>query len=248
MEQSPKILQSLGASDSLLKVNMVASEKMTAIIESQMVQRMAKGTLSKEEWDRKYMRADALYIYNLGRALATRALNEEEQDSLNLREFAEMFLGYGEHFERLKKYGLSSKDTLVSPECDKHIGLLSKTTSIDEFYFAILTDMIPYVVFANYLLRSIGPVDDNPWREYAIKYGDLNNKYAKEKLGKTIQIANDILRSRKIDVNTAEKLFQDGFAFEEWFIRNSFSEGFNIKPVSETDPDAIVDYVRRTIE
>lgn len=229
LEQCPKILQNLGASDSLLKINRVASEKMTEIIESQMVQRMAKGTLTKEEWDRKYMRADALYIYNLGRALAVRATNEKEKDSLNLMEFAEMFLGYGKHFERLKKYGLSSKDTLVSPECDRHIDFLSKNTSINEFYLAILTDMIPYVIFANYLLHSIDPIDNNPWMEYAKKYGDLNSKYAKDKLGKTIQIANEILMNRKIDINTAEKLFQDGFAFEEWFIRNAFSDGFNIK-------------------
>ena len=108
VKQSPEILRNLGASDSLLKINRVASEKMTEILESQMVQGMAKGTLSKEEWDRKYMRADALYIYNLGRALAIRAANENEQDSVHVRDFAEMFLGYGKHFERLKKYGLSN--------------------------------------------------------------------------------------------------------------------------------------------
>lgn len=235
VEQSPKILRNLGASDSLLKIHRVASKKMTEILESQMVQRMAKGQLSKEEWDRKYMRADVLYIYNLGRALATRATGENEKDSLNLKEFAQMFLGYGKHFERLKKYGLSPKDLLLSSECDKHIDFLSKNTSIDEFYFAILTDMIPYVIFSNYLLHSMDPIDDNPWKEYAKKYGDLNNKYAKEKLGKTIQIANAILMNRKIDTNTAEKLFQDGFAFEEWFIRNAFTEGFTIKTVEETD-------------
>lgn len=231
-EQSSKILRNLGASAPLLRVNMVASKKMTSIINSQMVQRMAKGTLSKEEWDRKYMRADALYIYNLGRALAMRAAKENEKDSLSLMEFAKMFLGYGKHFARLKKYGLSETDTLVSPECDQHIDFLSKNTSIHEFYFAILTDMIPYVVFSNYLLHSIGLIDDNPWKDYAKKYGDLNNKYAKENLGKTIQIANEILLSQKIDITTAEKLFQDGFSFEEWFIRKAFSEGFNIKTLA----------------
>jgi thiaminase len=230
IEQSAKILRNLGASDSLIKVNRTVSDTMTAIIESQMVQGMAKGTLTREEWTKKYMKADVLYIYNLGHALATRATNETEKDSVNVMELAEMFLGYGKHFERLKRYGLSAKDTLVSPECDKHITFLSKNTSIDEFYLAILTDMIPYVVFSNYLLHSIDSTDDNPWKEYARKYGDLNNKYAKEKLGKTIQIANKILMHRKIDSDTAHKLFRRGFAFEEWFIRNAFSEGFNIKP------------------
>ena len=229
LEQSPKILQNLGASETLLKINQVASKKMTEIIESQMVQKMAKGTLTKEEWDSRYMQPDVLYINNLGRALAERSVKEDEKDRLMMMELAEMFLGYGKHFERLKKYGLSAKDTLMSPECDKHIDLLSKNTSTNEFYFAILTDMIPYVIFANYLLHSIGSLDDNLWREYAIKYGDLNNKYAKEKLGKTIQIANEILMSGGIDIDTAEKLFQEGFAFEEWFIRNAFSKGFKIK-------------------
>lgn len=232
VEQAPKILRNLGASDSLLKINRVASQKMTEIIESQMVQRMAQGTLSKEEWDRKYMRADALYIYNLGLALAQRAKQEQEKDGQNVQEFAEMFLGYGKHFERLKKYGLSAKDRLLSSECDSHIDLLAKESSIQEFYFAILTDMIPYVVFANYLLHSIDPQGDNPWKEYAQKYGDLNNKYAKEKLGKTITIANEILMHRKIDLETAEKLFRHGFSFEEWFIRNAFSDGFTIKELN----------------
>jgi thiaminase len=228
VKQSPEILRNLGASDSLLKINRVASEKMTEILESQMVQGMAKGTLSKEEWDRKYMRADALYIYNLGRALAIRAANENEQDSVHVRDFAEMFLGYGKHFERLKKYGLSAQDRLVSPECDQHIDFLSKRTSINEFYLAILTDMIPYVIFSNYLLHSIDPNDNNPWEEYAKKYGDLKNKYAKEKLGKTIQKANEILMHRKVDANTAQKIFLNGFGFEAWFIRNAFSNGFTI--------------------
>lgn len=235
-EQSPNILRTLGANDTLLKVNRVASEKMAAIIESPMVQGMAKGTLSKEKWDEKYMKADALYIFNLGQALAIRAKNEKDKDSLHLSELAEMFLGYGKHFERLKKYGLSAQDTLISPECDQHIALLSKDTSTDEFYVAILTDMIPYVVFANYLLHSIGETDDNPWKEYAQKYGDLNNKYAKERLGKTIQIANDILLHQKIEISKAEQLFQDGFAFEEWFIRQAFSEGFTITSSAEASP------------
>lgn len=228
-EQSTQILRNLGANESLLKVNRVSSGIMAKILNSEMVQGMAKGTLTKEEWDKKYMRADALYIYNLGKALDKRSKNESEQDSLNMMEFANMFLGYGKHFERLKKYELSSNDTLVSPECDEHISLLSEETSTKEFYIAILTDMIPYVVFANYLLNSIEPSDNNPWAEYAKKYGDLNNKYAKEKLGKTVKIANEILRNNEVDSTTAQRLFMKGFAFEEWFIKNAFSKGFNIK-------------------
>jgi thiaminase len=230
IEESAKILRHLGANDSLIKVNRVVSDIMAAILESDMVQGMAKGTLTREEWDKKYMRADALYIYQLGCSLAERANIESENDNGLMRELAEMFLGYGRHFERLKKYGLSADDTLICPECDEHISYLTKKTSIDEFYLAILTDMIPYVVFSNYLLHSIGSSDNNSWQEYANKYGDLNNQYAKDKLGKTIQIANNILASRKIDSQTTEKIFQNGFAFEEWFIRNAFSEGFNIKP------------------
>ena len=235
IEDSSKILQTLGANQSLLKINRVVSDKMVTIIDSQMVQGMAKGTLTREEWDKKYMKADALYIYQLGCSLAERAAKETEKDRTHMMELAEMFLGYGKHFERLKKYGLSSADMLMSRECDEHIAFLSKETSINEFYVAILTDMIPYVVFSNYLLQSIGSSDNNPWEEYARKYGDLNNHYAKDKLGKTIKIVNEILVKRKIDNNTAESIFQNGFTFEDWFIRNAFSDGFNIKPLTRIE-------------
>lgn len=226
--QSPQILSKLGANDSLLKVNRVAMDKMTAIIESPMVQGMAKGTLTKEEWERKYMRADALYIYKLGQRLSIRAQKEKDADRLAIMEIADMFLGYGKHFDRLRKYGLKATDRLVCQECDDHIALLSEGTSIKEFHVAILTDMIPYVVFANYLLNSIEPSDQNPWLEYAMKYGDLNNKYAREKLGNTIKVANGILANKEVSEATAEKLFIKGFSFEEWFIRNSFTKGFTI--------------------
>lgn len=231
--QTTHILRTLGASDRLININRFATDRMTNILTSQMVQGMAKGTLTKEEWNIKYMRADALYIYKLGQALAKRSNNENEEDREKVKEFADMFLGYGKHFEKLKKYGLSPNDTLVSAECDDHINLLSTGTTIDEFYIAILTDMIPYVVFANYLLQSIDPSDNNPWAEYAQKYGDLNNKYAKAKLGKTIQIANRILEKNRVPNSTAEKLFISGFTFEEWFIRNAFSKGFTITPKNE---------------
>lgn len=231
-KQSEEILKHLGANESLLKTNRLVTELMAQIIESEMVQGMAKGTLTHEEWDAKYMRADALYIYKLGQELEKRAHKEAEHDSANVMEMAEMFLGYGKHFDRLKKYGLSANDTLVSQECDDHVALLSQGTCIKEFYISILTDMIPYVVFANYLLHSIEPSDNNPWLEYAKKYGDLNSKYAKEKLGKIIRIANEILANNEIEVHTAGKLFVEGFSFEEWFIRNAFSQGFTIVPAN----------------
>jgi thiaminase len=228
IHQSSEILKSLGANDSLLKVNRVVSDKMTEIIASDMVQGMAMGMLTQDEWNRKYMRADALYIYRLGQELAIRAKYEKEAD--NIMVIADMFLGYGKHFDRLKRYGLSATDTLVCPECDEHIEWLCQGTSIKELNVAILTDMIPYVVFANYLLNSIEPEDQNPWLDYAKKYGDLNNKYAKEKLGITIQIANKILANQEISEETAEKLFDKGFSFEAWFIRNAFTKGFTITP------------------
>ncbi len=229
-EQSPQILKTLGANDALLKINAKVSDQMTHIISSQMVQGMATGTLTKNEWEKKYMRPDVLYIYRLGQTLAARAKRETKDDQSYVMEMADMFLGYGKHFERLKKYGLQANDRLVSPECDEHIALLSQKTSIHEFYVSILTDMIPYVVFANYLLRSIEPSDHHPWIEYARKYGDLNNKYAKEKLGKIIQVANEILVKQKVSQDKAEQLFVEGFSFEEWFIRHAFSEGFKIVP------------------
>lgn len=229
-EQSSKILKTLGANDSLLKINARVSDQMTHIINSQMVQGMAKGSLSKDEWEKNYMRPDVLYIYRLGQSLVERAKKEKKEDRPYVMEMAEMFLGYGKHFERLKKYGLQENDKLVSPECDKHIAFLSQKTSIKEFYVSILTDMVPYVVFANYLLNSIESSDNNHWLEYAKKYGDLNNKYAKEKLGKIIQVANGILANKEIDDDKAEKLFVRGFSFEEWFIRHAFSTGFQILP------------------
>jgi thiaminase len=230
IEQSAQILKTLGANDSLLKINARVSDQMTQIIKSQMVQGMVKGTLTKEEWEKKYMRPDVLYIYRLGKALAERAKREKKEDQPYIVEMAEMFLGYGKHFERLKKYGLLPNDKLMSRECDKHIALLSQKTSIHEFYISILTDMVPYVVFANYLLNSIEPSDNNPWIEYAKKYGDLNNKYAREKLSKMIQVANKILANHEIDSDKAERLFVEGFSFEEWFIRYAFSKGFQIVP------------------
>lgn len=229
-EQSAQILKTLGANDSLLEVNARVSDQMTHIIKSRMVQGMANGTLTKDEWEEKYMRPDVLYIYRLGQALAERAKNEKKEDQSHVMEMAEMFLGYGKHFERLKKYGLQANDKLVSPECDEHIALLSQKTSIHEFYISILTDMIPYVIFANYLLNSIEPADNNPWIEYAKKYGDLNNKYAREKLSKIIQVANGILANNEVTSDKAEKLFAEGFSFEEWFIRHAFSKGFQIVP------------------
>lgn len=232
--EMPQILRRLGASSTLLKVNEVATQHMIDIIASEMVQRMAKGTLSKEEWDKKYMKADARYISDLGFALSKRVKNEAEAERAHLSDLADMFSGYGKHFERLKKYGLSPQDVLVSPECDQHIELLSKKTTLDECYVGLLTDMIPYVVFAKYLRDSIDENDDNDWKEYAEKYGNLDNKYAKEKLGKTIQIANEILLRQKVDIHTAENLFGEGFSFEEWFIRKAFSqEGFTIKPATD---------------
>lgn len=229
--QSDKILQTLGANDALLQLNRTASDKMVRIITSDMVQGMAKGTLNKEDWDTKYMKADVLYIYNLGQALTKRAENESEKDRSTMVELATMFLGYGKHFERLKKYGLSHNDILMSHECNEHIKFLSKEVSIKEFYVAILTDMVPYVVFANHLLHTIDPLSKNPWIEYAKKYGDLNSKYAKGRLAKIIEIANPILENNEVDSGTAEKLFEKGFAFEEWFIRNAFSTGFTIEHV-----------------
>lgn len=231
--RSEQILEKLGANDSLLKINRLVSDKMANILGSHMVQGMATGTLSKENWEEKYMRPDVLYIYKLGQELSARAKKETGKDQSNVMEFADMFLGYGKHFDKLKKYGLSATDKLDCQQCDKHITHLSKETSIKEFYISILTDMIPYVVFANYLLNSIDASDNNPWIEYGKKYGDLNNKYAKEKLGKTIQIANEILANQEVEKDTAEELFHEGFTFEAWFIDNAFAKGFNIIPTGE---------------
>lgn len=227
-EHSTHILKTLGANSTLLRINRKVSDQMTLILQSEMVQGMATGTLAREEWERKYMQPDVLYIHKLGLALAERAKLEKKEDQPYVMEMAEMFLGYGKHFERLKKYGLKPTDTLVSRECDDHIALLSQKTTTHEFYVSILTDMIPYVVFANYLLHSIDPSDNNPWIEYARKYGDLNNKYAREKLGKIIQVANRVLDDQDVNVERAEALFEEGFSFEEWSIRHSFTTGFQI--------------------
>lgn len=226
--QSTQILKTLGADKHLITLNTRVCHQMTHIIQSYMVQGMATGTLTKDEWEKKYMKPDVLYIYRLGQALEERARYEKKEDQFHVKQMAEMFLGYGKHFERLKKYGLHIQDKLISSECDEHILLLSRQTSIQEFYISILTDMIPYVVFTNYLLQSIELSDKNPWIEYAKKYGDLNNKYAKEKLGPLIQVANRILANHEVSNHKAEKLFVEGFNFEEWFIHNAFSSGFQI--------------------
>lgn len=228
-EQAGEILKTLGACEQLQKTYKVVRPIMANILASSMVQGMAKGTLTVEEWELKYMKADALYIYRLGSELTKRVENEADEDKALMGELAEMFLGYGKHIERLKKYGLTPSHQLMSPECDSHIDYLTKRSGRNEFYIAILTDMIPYVVFANYLLNSMEQRVKNPWLFYAVKYGDLDNRYAKERLGKTIIEVNKIFQNNEISQEKSEEIFKIGFSFEEWFIRHAFSEGHLIR-------------------
>ncbi len=89
-EQSKQILKTLGANDFLLDLYGGVSTHMREILLSTMVQGMLNNTLTREEWEKKYMRPDALYIYRLGQTLAERAVSEKEEDRPYVTEMADM--------------------------------------------------------------------------------------------------------------------------------------------------------------
>ena len=172
MQQPARILRQLGANDALIKVNRVASHKLADIMESPMVQGMAKGTLTREEWDRKYIEGGCIIHIQIRARASQKIKKRDRRRWRKCHGIADMFLGYGKHFERLKKYGLFRGRHISQSGVRCPYSFVDwQQTSIKEFYISILTDMIPYVVFANYLLDSIEPSDNNPWLEYARKYG-----------------------------------------------------------------------------
>jgi thiaminase len=213
-----KLFKQAGANDKIIALWRSQSKNIEKILSSKMVQGMKKNTLTRQQFDEVYMKPDVIYIYNLGVALKKRALKEDKiNDRNNIMMLAEMYLGYQTKYHRFKKYGLNIKDRLDDKICMKHIELLAEKTTIEEYYISILTDMMPYVCFANYLYNIID-TDDNIWMAYAKKYGTLESEYVAEKLSKSFAIVNNILDVEAISLERAEKLFKEGMYFERYFI------------------------------
>ena len=219
--EAVELFRKVGADDTIISLWKEQSKNLEKILSSKMVQGMRKNTLTRQQFDELYMKPDVIYIYNLGVELKKRAMLEKNiNDKNNIMMLAEMYLGYQTKYHRFKKYGLNIKDKLVDEVCIKHIDLLSKKTNINEYYIAILTDMMPYVCFANYLYNIID-TDDNIWMAYAKKYGTLESEYVSEKLAQSFAIVNKIFDSNLVSHEKASKLFKEGMYFERYFIEEA---------------------------
>lgn len=215
------LFKEVGAGDKIINLWKNQAKNMTKILSSNMVQGMKNNTLTREKFDELYMKPDVIYIYNLGLALEKRAVKEpNESDRENIMLVANMFLGYQNKHNRFEKYGLNLNDKLDDKICDNHIDLLANKTNIHEYYVAVLTDMMPYVCFANYLYRSID-TDDNIWMDYAKKYGTKDSEYASQKLAKSLKLANYVVDNSLISDKRAKELFEEGIGFEAYFIEEA---------------------------
>lgn len=155
--------------------------------------------------------------------MAQRATTEKNpQDGKNIMMLANMFLGYQNKHHRFDKYNLNITDKLNNPECDLHIHRLAKETNINEYYIAILTDMMPYVCFANYLYHNIKD-QNNIWNEYAKKYGASDSSYVQDKLANSFRLANHVLDKKLISPEKAKSLFREGMKFESYFIEEAMN-------------------------
>lgn len=230
-----KLFKKAGANDKIISLWKEQSKEIEKILSSKMVQGMKKNTLTRQQFDELYMKPDVIYIYNLGLELKKRSLKEKNmKNKNNIMMLAEMYLGYQTKYRRFKKYGLNIKDTLEDKTCNKHIELLTKNTNINEYYIAILTDMMPYVCFANYLYNIID-TDDNIWMAYAKKYGTLESEYVSEKLSKSFKIVNKILDNNDVSIQKASELFSEGMYFERYFIEKAM-KGELVKKIKKYIP------------
>ena len=216
-----KLFKKAGANNKIISLWKEQSKNIEKILSSKMVQGMRKNTLTRQQFDELYMKPDVIYIYNLGVELKKRAAAEKNKsDKNNIMMLAEMYLGYQTKYRRFKKYNLNIRDKLDDEVCNKHIDLLAKKTNINEYYIAILTDMMPYVCFANYLYNIID-TDDNIWMAYAKKYGTQDSEYVSEKLSKSFMIVNKILDKNLVSNKVASALFKEGMYFERYFIEKA---------------------------
>jgi thiaminase len=215
------LFKKVGASDKIIYLWNGQASNMKKILSSKMVQGMKNNTLTRKQFDDLYMKPDVIYIYNLGLALEKRAnQTQNAKDKENIMMLANMFLGYQNKHHRFEKYNLNLDDKLEDKICNQHIDLLANKTNIDEYYISILTDMMPYVCFANYLYNTID-TDDNIWMAYAKKYGTYDSEYVSSKLAKSIELANTSVD--KIPDIKAQELFQEGMNFESYFIEEAMN-------------------------
>ena len=216
------LFKEVGAGEKIISLWLSQIENMGQIMSSKMVQGMKNGTLTQEQFDDLYMKPDVLYIYNLGVALKKRAeLETNGESKQNITMIAEMFMSYEDEFHFLQKNGLNQSDKLDDDVCKKHSDLFANVLTVSEYYVAILTDMMPYVCFSNFLYKNISSNGDNIWFEYAKKYGTKDCDYVKNKLSKSFQIANKVLDEGLVSIKKAKELFEDGFSFERYFIEKA---------------------------
>jgi thiaminase len=222
-ENYSSLFQSLEANDAIIKLWRSQFKYMKSILSSKMVQGMKKSTLTQKDFDELYMKPDVIYIYRLGVETQKRAEKMENLEyKLLVNELADMFLGYQTKHNRFEKYNLNLTDILDDKIVNHHLDLISNKLTDGELIITLLTDMMPYVCFANYLYHNI--VDQNNiWFNYAKKYGTFDSEYAQNKLKKTIKIANQIIDSNVVDIIRASELFEEGMYFEEYFIKNAMN-------------------------
>jgi|GEM_PF-4841786 len=230
---SVQLFKALGAGGRLTDLWVRHSDITHKILSSEMVQGMRDNSLTREKFDNLYMKPDVLYIYNLGVALKERSAKLEKRTKSNISMIADMFMGYETEHNRFAKYNLKFTDILNDQRCIEHTNFLSKNTSIHEYYVAILTDMMPYVAFANYLFNSID-TDDNIWMAYAKKYGSIDGQYASQKLRKSIELANHVLNRNMISDERAAELFYKGLDFERYFIEEAMKGNLLPKITSDS--------------
>ena len=217
-KDSVEFFKKIGANDKIISLWLEQKDNISQILQSTMVQGMKNGSLVKQDFDNLYMKPDVIYIYNLGVLLKRRAEMENNvDDKNNLSMIADMFMSYENEQHCFEKYNLDKNDILDDEVCKTHTDLFANKLSINEYYVAILTDMMPYVCFSYYLNKNIMS-SDNIWKEYAQKYGTENCDYVSNKLSKSIQIANKVLDDGLVSHERAGQLFADGIEFEKYFI------------------------------
>lgn len=214
------LFKEVGAGDKIMDLWKNQAKNMEKILASKMVQGMKNNTLTREKFDELYMKPDVIYIYNLGLALEKRAAKEpNESDRENIMMFVNTLLGFQSKFAQ---YQLSITDQLKDEKCTKHIDFVANKTTLNELYISIITDMMPYVCFANYLHNTITS-DDNIWMKYAKNFVEKNGTYpsVSPKLTKYFKIANDVMDKKLISNAKAEELFAEGIGFEAYFIEEA---------------------------
>ena len=218
------LFKEAGAGDKIIDAWNSQSKNMTKILSSEMVQGMKNGTLTRKKFDELYMRPDVFYLYKLGLAIEERAAREpSEDDKKNIMMFATTLLGFK---EKLPKYNLNAESILMDQKCNHHIHFVTHKTTINELYISIITDMMPYVCFADYLHHTMEG-EKNEWRGYVKNFVEKNGTYPSfsPKLTTYFKIVNNILDKGVVSSEDSKKLFAEGVGFEAYFIEEAMKGG-----------------------